>query len=445
MRTISLFLLMFLCVEADAQPGLVPMAFPGAEGYGSHAIGGRYGKVIFITTLEDYDHDEEQIKGSFRYAVTRDYPRIIVFRVSGYIELKREVVITDSYITIAGHTAPGEGICLKNHGLRIRAHDVVVRFLRVRPGDTYGMHHPGWSTDAITVSNPSKNVIIDHCSTRWSNDEVITLSGDQVDSVTVQWCIISESLARSTHRKGEHGYASLVRTGGNASFHHNIYAHHVSRVPRPGTYGNRSGFLDFRNNLIYNTRQGGYTAKDSAKLNYVCNYVKQGPDSEKSYVFRVGGESTMVYFSGNELYARDGSLITDNQEVLISDIEDGTELDHPFPSAPMRTDATAELPCMLFKNAGAISPHRDNVDKRILNEIRSGSGKIINTQRESGGWPSLQPGRLTTDRDMDGMDDQWEESMGLSVTDAGDSGEHDLSKDYTNIEVYLSELAQSKK
>jgi len=444
MRTRSLFLLIILQVHATAQPGHFAVAFPGAEGYGSDAVGGRYGKVVFVTNLLDYGHDDAEVEGSFRYAVTRDYPRIIVFRVSGYIELTREVVIRDPYITIAGQTAPGDGVCLKNHGLRIRTHDVVVRFLRVRPGDSYGQEHPGWSTDAITVSNPSRHVIIDHCSSSWSNDEVISLSGSEVDSITVQWCMISESLNLSTHRKGHHGYGSLVRTGGRSSFHHNIYAHHVSRVPRPGTYGEHSGFLDFRNNLIYNTREGGYTAGDSAKLNYISNYIIRGPDTEKPYVFRVGGEATLFYFEGNGLYTADGSLITNDQEEMVRNVADGIEMDHPFPAAPVITSNTWELRSLLFEYAGAIMPRRDDTDDRIIREIRSGTGSIINSQQEVGGWTPLDQGDPPADRDRDGMDDRWETRNGLSASDAGDSNHHDLSLTYTNIEVYLSELAESK-
>ena len=193
-------------------------AFPGAEGFGAGAKGGRGGKVFVVTTLEDYPGGKKKaVAGSLRAACEAKGPRTIVFDVAGTIVLEKALRISEPYITIAGQTAPGGGICLRNYGLDIRTHDVVIRYLRVRPGDTMKKE-----TDSIAISSGSRDVIIDHCSASWSIDETLSVSGPGITNVTVQWCIISESLNDSFHKKGLHGYGSLVRTNGNISFHQQL-------------------------------------------------------------------------------------------------------------------------------------------------------------------------------------------------------------------------------
>jgi len=246
-------ILTLLFVPSPAHCAKVP-AFPGAEGFGAYARGGRGGRAIEVTNLSDSG------PGSLRDAVDSKGPRIVVFRISGTIDLKSRISIRDPYITIAGQTAPGYGICLKDHPMSIAADDVVVRFLRIRPADNAGS-----GGDALSVSG-GRDIIVDHCSTSWSVDETLSAStSGQLGNVTVQWCIISESLNESAHHKGAHGYGSLIRGGwGNGyTFHHNLYAHHRGRSPRPGNYNDRSkdpkGFtFDFRNNVVYNW--GGSTA-----------------------------------------------------------------------------------------------------------------------------------------------------------------------------------------
>src|SRR3990172_5507517 len=244
-------------------------AFPGAEGFGAFSQGGRGGRVLFVNNLNDDG------AGSLREACRTKGPRIVVFRVGGIIELKSNLKITEPYITIAGQTAPGDGICLKNFTLWVKnTHDVVIRYIRSRPGDQMKVEQ-----DAISIDT-SKNVIIDHCSASWGTDETLSVTGKGCTNVTVQWCMITESLDNSVHHKGRHGYGSLFRLDGNVSVHHNLYAHNSSRNPRPGTYGDvrRGGLLDFRNNVIYNWGvRAGYSAEDKITMNYIANYLKPGP------------------------------------------------------------------------------------------------------------------------------------------------------------------------
>jgi pectate lyase len=203
-------------------------AFPGAEGFGASTPGGRGGKVLLVTTLDDYlPGKEKPIPGSLRWACQTVGPRIVVFRTGGTIQLKTRLRITEPMLTIAGQTAPGGGICLKDHDVQVKdAHDVVIRHLRIRPGDVTKSQ-----LDALSVYR-SQRVVFDHCSVSWATDETLSVTGENCTDVTVQGCLISESLNDSAHPKGPHGYGSLIVTNGNVTFHHNIYAHHSNRCPR---------------------------------------------------------------------------------------------------------------------------------------------------------------------------------------------------------------------
>ena len=253
-------------------------AFPGAEGFGAFSQGGRGGRVYHVTTLEDGG------AGSLREAVEAQGPRIVVFDVGGTIRLKKDLTITNPFITIAGQTAPGDGICLRDAALGIYADQVVIRYLRQRLGDQ------GKAGDAIGIGR-GHQIILDHCSASWSLDEVLSCSTGEpsLSDVTVQWCFITEALNPKNH-----SFGSLIRGchGARYSYHHNLYAHNRNRNPRPGNYDDRNPheadpnglLLDFRNNVIYNWSgtYAGYNAdKDSVtKLNYVGNYVVPGPNSK---------------------------------------------------------------------------------------------------------------------------------------------------------------------
>ena len=285
----------WLCeVDYDYQkPALVarnfrpnrPPAFPGAEGFGKYAIGGRGGKVLEVTNLNDDG------PGSFRAACLAEGPRIVVFRVSGTIVLNSKMEIENPYITIAGQTAPGDGICIRDHMVKVNTKHFVIRYLRFRPGDTSGIEYDGFSGEG-------SQAIIDHCSVSWGTDE--TLSINKADNFTVQWCMVTESLYDSIHKKGRHGYGGLWG-GPGGSWHHNILAHHSSRNPRAS--GNKeSGLMDCRNNVIYNW---GFNSAYGGELwprNWVNNYYKSGPATERKVRHRIfiqADERGRMFAEGN--------------------------------------------------------------------------------------------------------------------------------------------------
>ena len=218
----------FAGTTGDDEPS--PLAFPGAEGFGQFTVGGRGGRVVKVTNLNDDG------PGSLRQALREEGPRTVVFDVSGTISLEREIIVKNGFLTIAGQSAPGDGITLKNHGLVIKADEAIIRYIRSRPGSEAGVE-----TDAISVG-AGNNIIIDHCSASWATDETLTVSPSDgsilraIDNVTVQWSMITESLNDSGQWKGVHGYGSLVRGSGGArsSFHPNLWAHPMARMPRAG-------------------------------------------------------------------------------------------------------------------------------------------------------------------------------------------------------------------
>ena len=437
-------------------------AFPGAEGFGAFAKGGRGGAVYVVTTLSDYHpgaaargavkrvktgeeilptrpaiERERRIPGSLRAAVEATGPRAIVFALGGTIRLKAPLVIAHPFITIAGQSAPGGGICIRDYGLVIsNTHDVVIRYLRVRPGDLSRM-----SQDAICLANV-QNVIVDHCSASWGVDENLSVSGEGTTAATVQWCIISESLNDSWHPKGPHGMGSLIRTNGTVSYHHNLYVHNSNRNPRPGTYGEPPIRFDFRNNVIYNWGIcAGYTAEDPAVVNYIANYLKTGPElrTKPHIAFQIGGVSTRMYAEGNVLV--DGeAVLRDDWALIVRESED-TKLKQPFPVPATWTDRADKAYERVLAGAGAFLPERDAVDERLLADIKAGTGMVIDSQAQVGGWPVLEAGEAPQDTDADGMPDAWEQAHQLDPNAPEDQGADGDGDGYTNLETYLNELA----
>ena len=429
---LSLLSVMMAPLYGDSLP-----SFPGAEGFGAGSRGGRGGRVLLVTSLEDYDpNQDEPIPGTLRWACSSEGPRIVVFRVSGNIPLKRSLTIDKPHITLAGQSAPGDGICVKNYGTSVRASHVIIRYMRFRPGDVMGPKHPeGFAPDSLSLGSSEggvRDVIFDHCSTSWAIDEVLSVSGADITDVTVQWCIISESLTKSLHKKGAHGYGSLLRCNGNLSFHHNIYAHHSSRSPRPGTYGEGSILLDFRNNLIYNSQ--GYTAKDPAQINYVGNYIKR----PRGKPFSIGGETTHMFVKGNVQEGADQG--NEDNWLLIANVEAINKEEEPFPVAPVTTGDASEVYEDLLERCGATLPERDAVDRRVIQGIRAGEGDLIDSQEEVGGWPEFVSLPPPADSDSDGMPDAWEKEHDLDPADPSDAAADRDGDGYTNIEEWLNAI-----
>ena len=365
-------------------------AFPGAEGFGSRTPGGRGGRVIVVRNLNDSG------PGSLRDACEAKGPRIVVFAVAGIIDLKSTLKVTEPFITIAGQSAPGDGICLRGHGLYVGTHDVIVRFLRSRPGDI-----AGGEVDAIGIGGEARDVILDHCSATWSVDEALSPSG-AVSNITVQWCLIGESLNRSVHSKGPHGYGSLVRAVGGVSLHHNLWIDNTARNPRLGdNYGKPPyPIFDFRNNVIYNWGGtcSGMTG-DRLSANYVNNYLRPGPSSDrkKAPIVLTTTADVRYYVDGNVVEGL--PQFTREKAAMFTPAQAGgralfTLVDRPFEVPPVRTTSAQTAFEEVLQHVGAVCPGRDPVDARLIEQVRRGSGAIINSQNDVGAWPEYRPGPL---------------------------------------------------
>ncbi|MCC6699650.1 MAG: pectate lyase [Candidatus Hydrogenedentes bacterium] len=416
-------------------------AFPGAEGFGKYTIGGRRGKVYEVTNLNDSG------PGSFREACEAEGPRTVVFRVSGTIALESELEIENPYITIAGQTAPGDGICIKNYQFEFETDHMIVRYLRVRPGDEAGKEQDAFGGEG-------DHIIVDHCSVSWGVDE--TLSINKASNLTVQWCMVTESLTKSIHKKGAHGYGGLWG-GPGGSFHHNILAHHSSRNPRAS--GNEeSGLLDYRNNVVYNW---GFNSAYGGELwprNWINNYYKSGPatsDSVLDRIFLQKDPRGKMYADGNFVFGFP-EISANNWAGGIDFAEDGEATEQtlrvmePYVVAPVRTQPAEDAYELVLQHAGA-SLARDSIDTRIIEEIRTqtaqygetfkGGGKgIIDSQKAVGGWPDLKSLPAPEDSDHDGMPDTWERDRRLDPKDPNDGGLDRDTDGYTNLEEYLNSL-----
>ena len=418
--------------SATGEVAAIP-AFPGAEGFGAGTPGGRGGRVMFVTNLNDAG------PGSLRAACEAEGPRIVIFRVAGLITLQKQLVVKNPYLTIAGQTAPGDGVCLRNFSFIIATHDVVVRYLRSRLGDLSGQE-----ADSITIANGAHDVILDHCSATWSIDESLSLAGN-VSNVTVQWCLIGEALNHSKHSKGDHGYGSLSRANGPVTWHHNLWAHNKARNPRLGDNYGRPPFptFDVRNNVMYDYGEicSGLT-QGVLKVNYVANYIRPGPSSKAATPIHVGGPSELRFyirdnvFEGNSTQTADNSLFFD--PVIIDGKRQVETVAQPFPAALVQTSSAKDAYPAVLATVGASLPRRDSVDARIIDSVRQRKGSIIDSQQQVGGWPELKGAKPSIDSDDDGMPDDWERAHGLNPHDPSD-GAADKDKDgYTNLEEYLN-------
>ncbi len=433
------FLFLVICMQAVsvfAQYKSIP-AFPGAEGFGADTPGGRGGKVLFVTSLEDSG------EGSLRAACEAEGPRMVVFRVSGLIRIETPIEVVNPYMTLAGQSAPGDGVCLRDRTFMISTHDVVVRFLRSRLGDVVGQPE-----DCISVGRGAHHVVLDHCSATWSVDECLSLDG-RAGNVTVQWCLIAEALDHSKHPKGEHGYGSLMRANGPVSLHHNLWAHNDARNPRLGDNYGRAPYpsFDFRNNVIYDYGEicSGVT-QGRFKANYVANFIRPGPGSRAKHAIRVGAPSDMVFFVDGNVFDGDDAQTMDNTLLFDKmDINGKKQVriaSAPFGAPEIATVTAREAFEAVLNGAGATRPVRDAVDSRIVQSVREREGAIINSQNQVGGWPGYGPAAPNGDRDDDGMPDAWEKAHGLNPDDPSDQDQPAGDTGYTNLEMVLNSLVR---
>jgi pectate lyase len=412
-------------------------AFPGAEGFGSRTPGGRGGEVYIVTNLNDSG------PGSLRDAVSAPN-RTVVFAVSGTIDLQSMLRINQPNITIAGQTAPGDGICTRYYTIAVEnTHDVIVRFLHARLGDQKEQE-----SDAFDVNNGCHDVIIDHVSATWSVDECLSTAGND-QNITIQWCIIAEGLNHSVHAKGDHGYGSLARANGPVSWYHNLWAHNKSRNPRLGDRYNQAPHpqFDVRNNVIYDYGQiaSGLT-QGFWNANYVGNYIKPGPSSSAKTPIHVDANSTIGFFLQNNVFDTHDEFTQDNRKFVDLTEAEGKQVvtfsekpfANPFPIVPVNTLSAEEAYKAVLAAGGCCLPTRDSADTHLIEEVRTRTGKIINSQEEVGGWPVLKSKPAPLDTDKDGMPDEWEKAHGLNPNDPAD-GKSDMDKDgYTALEEYLN-------
>lgn len=414
-----------------------PVAFPGAEGFGKFTTGGRNGKVLVVTNLND------EGPGSLRSALREKVPRIVVFAVSGIIELESSLDINHGNLTIAGQSAPGDGITLKNYPIKVKGDNVIIRYIRSRMGDDRQVQD-----DAISITG-QQNIIVDHCSFSWATDECATFYDNE--DLTVQYCIISESLNNSVHSKGEHGYGGIWG-GKKASFHHNLFAHHTSRNPRfQGARYHKQPALeivDFRNNVIYNWMDNNSYGGEEGNHNIINNTYKPGPAtrSKADKILDPYKPFGKFYLEGNMLIG-DQEVTKNNWDGVNGDerVVDAIKMNKALEVEKVPTQSAIEAFEKVLKVSGA-SYRRDAVDIRIIMEVRSGTATygngIIDSPAQVGGWPVLNTGEVPEDADQDGLPDAWEQERGLDPSDPEDSSKCTLEKGYANIEVYLNELVQ---
>lgn len=439
------------------------LAFPSAEGYGRFAQGGRGGRVIAVTNLDDSG------PGSLRAAVEAEGPRTVVFEVSGLIKLKSKLVVraSNSQLTIAGQTAPGLGICLSNFNFGVAgAHDVVIRYLRVRPGNTSGT-----TLDGMGLAG-ANDCIIDHCSISWTLDEAF--SSRSAKNITLQRTLISEALNAAGHKNykpgTEHGYAASI-SGDVGSFHHNLLAHCSGRnwslaggldKTKGHTYAGR---LDLRNNVVYNWKNRA-TDGGAHEVNLVANYYKPGPATKFFYALNAqygGFPGTQRYHvAGNVMPGHFGA--NESDKARTATIERGGRLpqdyspwsDTEFFPSHVRTQTAEEDYVDVLANVGCNFPALDPHDRRVIAEVRAGTASIKgsktglpglpDSQDDVGGWDNYpeehRPAVWDTDRD--GMPDAWELAHGLDPKNPSDGAADRNGDGYTNLEDYLNSLVGEK-
>ena len=436
------------------------------NGGGSTATGGNGSTSVYhVTSLED-KAPYNPVDGTLRFAVTRSGARVVVFDVAGTIHLCAPLTIDKSDITILGQSAPGQGICIADYPLVLdKVNNVIIRFIRVRLGNKSLEKDNETDYDAISVNN-CKNVIIDHCSASWSVDECVSCYGNE--NFTLEYSFITESLRDAGHVKGSHGYGGIWG-GQNASFHHNLLAHHDSRNPRfdhDFVDKKHAGPIDFVNNVIYNWGgNSSYGGEGSSKgaggrhINMVGNYYKDGPSTKSSVRSRIVDpwtscdncidackgevETPVIYLVGNA-HGNNAEVTTDNwkgstQPKNIA----GTDSRWTEGLTLLSSEQSAQEAYETVLAKAGCSYSRDALDERIVNDVKNGTGKLIDKPEDAGGWPELNGDETIEDIDGDHIPDAWETKYGLDPNDRADGAKKTLVTGFTNYEVYLNDKVQN--
>jgi len=451
-------------------------AFPGAEGDGMYTTGGRGGQIVYVTKLTD-----DGSVGTLRWAVNLSGARIILFKVAGLIPLTSELRIKNGNLTIAGQSAPGDGICIKNYPVVLQASNVIIRFMRFRMGDEAaaadklaGNTAYGWDGADAIWGRDMTNVMIDHCSMSWNIDECSSFYDNK--NFTLQWCVMAESMRNSVHSKGGHGYGGIWG-GEPATFHHNILAFHDSRNPRfcGSRYTNSplTERVNFVNNVVYNWGGNSGYAGEGGSYNMINNYYRSGiakstgassyrifsPNPDDGSNSQPLGTWGKFYLSGNVM--KNYSPVTLDNWLGFQPVSLGTkniaDLKSTIPfSSPVISTQTAENAYNSVTSYAGASLKRDAVDSRIIGNILNGTvscaagsngstGGFIDSQKDVGGWPAYTyvVTDVPVDTDSDGMPDAWESAHGLNPNSATDGTSTSLDGNYTNIEIYLNSLVKS--
>jgi hypothetical protein len=436
--------------------GVRRLAFPTAQGWGRFARGGRGGRVIEVTNLNDSG------PGSLRAAVEEEGPRTIVFAVSGLITLESRLVVKNPYVTVAGQTAPGKGICIRKYTMGLGgAHDAIVQHVRVRPGTLSGR-----TLDGMGMAS-SDHSIIDHCSISWSHDEAF--SSRAAKNITLQHTLISEALNDAGHKKyppgTQHGYAASI--GGKiGSFHRNLLAHCAGRnwslAGGLDLATRHTGWLDIRNNVVFNwkhrTTDGG-----AARVQFVNNYYKPGPATQ--YLKLLNPERKLVAAFGPQDYFVEGNVLeghvsADEPLAGVTQPEPYDQFisEEPFFEPHVETMSADDAYAAVLSDVGCNQPRLDEHDARVIDEVlagtaaysgsRTGLPGLPDSEQDVGGWEDYPQEHRPTDwdADHDGMPNWWEEAHSLDPqSKPGDFADSNADADgdgYTNLEEFLHWMSQ---
>ncbi len=459
MNLIKCVLLVLLtCLTGYSYSSPIP-AFPGAEGFGAYTVGGRGGQVIKVTNLDDNG------PGSFREAVNTPGPRIVVFDVSGIINLESGLTVREPFLTIAGQISLG-GILITGYQTTVNTHEVIIQHMRFRVGshriadganpetlDAFDIWGRGHGESMNVMPRTAYNIIIDHSSFSWGVDENFSFAYNP-KNITVQWSIISEGLSRAGHPKGEHSKGMLVwgkySPDLTLSLHHNYFAHNYARNPMINGPNGDAPLVDVVNNVVYNWFGGGVmTGSDHTRINWKHNYAKRGASSnQNAYEINHGtGDKSplpVAYVEGNMGLHRtsqdqDHWAVATGWRYQLQDRawQKTTPWDTPYVTTRV---ASEEIAHCILTGVGATAPVRDSVDTRVIADFAAGTGRIIDNVVYPDDFPTFQNIRPAVDSDNDGMADTWEQTQGLDIN--FDDASLDLDNDgYTNIEEYLHYLS----